>query len=73
MLTNHEKHMRNELQQIVLDYEARGFKVISMFWDGAFKSIVNRAQSELHINLVTCAADLHVPRAENTIQFVKER
>ena len=29
--------------------------------------------NELHINLTTCAADSHVPRAENAIRFVKER
>ena len=44
-----------------------------MFGDGAFKSIADWAQSELHIDLVTCAANSHVPRAENAIQFVKER
>ena len=44
-----------------------------MFWDRAFKPIVDWAQSSLHINLVTCATDSHVPRAENAIQFVKER
>ena len=27
----------------------------------------------MHIDLVTCAADSHVPRAENVIRFVKER
>ena len=44
-----------------------------MFGDGAFKPIVNWARTELHVDLVTCAADSHVPRAENAIQFVKER
>ena len=29
--------------------------------------------SELHINLISCAADSHVPRAENSIRFAKER
>ena len=28
---------------------------------------------ELHINLDTCAADSHVPRAESAIRFMKER
>ena len=44
-----------------------------MFGDGAFEPIVNWAQIELHIDLVTCAADSHEPRAENAIRFVKER
>ena len=44
-----------------------------MFGDGAFKPIIDWAQTELHVDLVTCAADSHVPRAENAIQFVKER
>ena len=29
MLSNHGKRIQNGLQQIVLDYEARGFKVVS--------------------------------------------
>ena len=73
ILTNHGKCIRNGLQQIVLDYEARGFKVISMIGDGAFKPIVNLAQTELYVDLVACAADSNLPRAENAIQFVKER
>ena len=44
-----------------------------MFGDGAFKPIVDWARTELHVDLVTCAADSHVPRVENTIRFVKER
>ena len=44
-----------------------------MFGDGAFTYIVDWAQTELHIDLVTCAANSHVPRAENAIQFAKER
>ena len=73
LLSKHGKRIRNGLQQIVLDYEARGFKVISMFGDGEFEPLVKWVQSDLQIDLVTCAADSHVPRAENTIQFVKER
>ena len=45
-----------------------------MFGDGAFQPIVDWAQTELHIDLlVTCAADSHVPRAENAKRFVKKR
>ena len=73
LLTNHGKRIRNGLQQIVLDYEAREFKVISMFRDWVFRPIVDWAQTELHIDLVTCATNSHVHRAENAIQFVKER
>ena len=43
LLTNHGKSIQNGLQQIVLDYQARGFKVISMFGDEAFKPIVSWA------------------------------
>ena len=28
---------------------------------------------ELHVDLTTCALNLHVPRAKNAIRFVKER
>ena len=44
-----------------------------MFRDGVFKPIVDWAQTELHVDLVACATDSHVPRAENAIRFVKER
>ena len=30
-------------------------------------------RQDLHVDLTTCAADLHVPRAENLIKYVKER
>ena len=30
-------------------------------------------RSKLNINLTTCVADSHVPRAENTIRFTRER
>ena len=30
-------------------------------------------RQDLHVDLTTCAADLHVPRAKNAIRFVKER
>ena len=73
MLSKHGKHVQNRLQQIVLDYQARGFKVISIFDDGELEPLVNWVRSELHIDLVTYAANSHVPRAENTIRFVKER
>ena len=58
---------------MVLDYQARGFKVVSMFGDEEFEPLVNWVQSELHIDLVTCAADSHVTRAENAIRFIKDR
>ena len=41
MLSKHGKRIRNGLQQIVLEYEARGFKVVSMFKDREFKPIVD--------------------------------
>ena len=44
-----------------------------MFGDRAFKPIVDWAHTELHVDLVTCAADSYLPRAENAIRFVKER
>ena len=34
--------------------------------------MINWMKQELHLNLTTCAADLHVPRVKNAIRFVKE-
>ena len=44
-----------------------------MFGDREFEPLFDWEQSELHIDLVICTADSHVPRAKNTIRFVKER
>ena len=41
--------------------------------DGTFEHLIEWARSELYIDLITSTADSHVPRAENTIRFVKER
>ena len=73
LLSKHGKCVQNGQQQIILDYQVRGFKVVSMFGDEEFEPLVNWVQSKLHIDLVTCAADSHVLRAENAIRFVKER
>ena len=72
-LSKHGKHVQNRLQQIILDYQARGFKVVSMFRDREFEPLFDWIQSELHIDLATCAANSHVPSAKNIIRFVKER
>ena len=67
------KRIQNGLLQIVLDYENRGFKIITMFGDGMFEPLIDWARIELKVDLVTCAPESHVPRAENAIRFVKER
>ena len=51
----------------------QGDSKLYMFREREFEPIVDWVQSKLHIDLVTCAADSHVPRAKNAIQFVKER
>ena len=61
------------MKQVTLDYQARGFNVVTAFGDGAFEHLTNWMRSEPHIDLITCAADSHVPRAENAIRFMKER
>ena len=72
-LTKSDRRVKNGLKSILLDYEARGFKVTTTFNEGEFKSIINWTRNKLHIDLTTCAADLHVPRAENAIKFIKGR
>ena len=47
--------------------------VATAFGDGEFDHLIDWMRSELNIVLTTCAADSHVPRAENAIRFVKER
>ena len=61
------------MKQIPLDYQARGINVVTAFGDGEFDHLKDWMRSELHIDLDTCAEDSHVPRAENTIRFVKKR
>ena len=67
------KRIQNGLLQIVLDYENRGFKIITMFGDRMFEPLIDWARIELKVDLVTCAPESHVLREENTIRFVKER
>ena len=73
MLSNTCKRIQNGLLQIILDYEHRGFKIVSMIGDGMFEPLTDWARIELQVDLVTCAPELHVPRAENAIRFIKER
>ena len=61
------------MKQITLNYQARGFNVLTDFDDGEFDHLKDSMRSKLNIDLDTCAADLHVPRTKNTIRFVKER
>ena len=61
------------MKQVILDYQARGFNVATIFGDDEFDHLLDWMRSELNINLTACAADSHVPRAENAIRFVKKR
>ena len=40
LLTKYDKRVQNGLRSIVLDYQSRGFKVVSTFGDGAFEPLV---------------------------------
>ena len=73
MVSTTGKRIQNGLLKIILDYENRGFKIVSMFGDGAFEPLTNWARIELHVDLLACAPESHMPRAENAIRFVKER
>ena len=73
ILTKSDKRVMNRLKLILLDYEAIGFEITTAFTESAFKPIINWMRQELHVDLSTCAADLHLPIAENMIRFVKER
>ena len=41
LLSKHDKRVKNGLQKIVLDYQAREFKVVSIFGDGEFDPLVD--------------------------------
>ena len=43
----------NRLKSIVLDYEAKEFKVTIAFAEGAFKPMINWMGQELHVDLTT--------------------
>ena len=73
MLSKHVQRIQNGLEQIVLDNQSRGFKVLTIFADGEFEPLIEWTQTELKVDITLCAPDLHVPRAENAIRFVKER
>ena len=73
VLSKHDKRVANALRETVMDYEQRGFKVISASGDPAFKPMKQWVKDNLNVTLTTCDADAHVPRAENAIKFVKEQ
>ena len=49
--------IQNAIQQITLDYQARGFNVIAAFVNSEFDHLKDWMRNELHIDLDTCAAD----------------
>ena len=73
MSNNITKRIQNTMKQITLNYQAREFNVILAFGDSKFDHLKDWMRGESHIDLDTCAADSHVPRAENAIRFVKKR
>ena len=73
ILAKSDKLVQNGLKSVILDYEAREFKVTSIFVNNTFKPLTNWMKQDLHIDLTTCAADLQVLRANNAIRFVKEK
>ena len=64
MSNNVTKRIQNAMKQIILEYQARGFDVISAFCNSEFDHPKDWMRSELHIGLDTCVVDSHVPRAE---------
>ena len=64
------KPVQNTMKQISLDYQARGFNVVTAFGDGSFEHLIDWMRTELYIFLIIFAANSHVPRAEITIRFV---
>ena len=73
MVSRHNKQVQDALINISADYKARGFKIVTASGDNAFDPIKEWMKKELKIVLTTCDSDSHVPRAENTIKFVKEQ
>ena len=63
LLSKHDKRVQNGLQSIVLDYQSRGFKVVSAFGNGAFEPLVEWVRQQLQVDLTTCVAGSHVPQA----------
>ena len=73
MSSNVTNKTQNAIKQITLDYQARGFKIVTVFGDGEFEHLKDWMRRKLQIDLDTCAADSHVLRAKSAIRFVKER
>ena len=57
MAFNNSKRLQNGLKQVTLDYQARGFKVVTAFGGGAFEHLIKWARNELHTHLLR---NLHV-------------
>lgn len=73
VLARHNKRVQDALINIAADYRARGFKVVTASGDNAFAPLTEWMKKEIKIIVTTCDIDLHIPRADNAIKFVKER
>ena len=73
VVSKHNKRVQNALKAIVSDYNSKGFVVKTAFGDNAFAPLKEWMKTELDIELDTCDSNSHVPRAEKSIQFVKEQ
>ena len=51
MSRNVKNQIQNTMTQITLDYQARGFNVVTAFGDGEFDHLKGWMRDELHIDL----------------------
>ena len=67
LLSKHNKHVQNGLQQIV---QSRRFKAVYIFVDRVFENIVDKVQSNLHLDITNWTVDSHMSIPEDVIQVV---
>ena len=60
------------MKQFTLNYQVRRFNVISAFGDGEFDHLKDWMKGALHIDLDTCAVDIHVPWAEIQLDLCRK-
>ena len=64
---------RSALDQVLRAYNARGFRITTIYCDNKYKALFEPIRDELDIEMNYASAHEHVPEAERNNRVIKER
>jgi predicted RNA-binding protein len=73
MNTRQHKEYYRALNQILRHYNQTGFVIKAIHCDGEFRSMMERVNDDLDVNMNFTNAQDHMPEAERNNQTIKER